>query len=108
MIYSNKIESLNNLPYYIDSKNQSWIQEEDIIVYLCNNNGAFYMQYFIGNTYLNLHNINGNFPLLNVLIAIHEVFEIISDMANKPAEERDFEKRLPVPIYISISEDRGK
>jgi hypothetical protein len=29
-------------------------------------------------------------------------------MANKPAEERDFEKRLPVPIYISISEDRGK
>lgn len=102
LIYEGNIESLNNLSYSIDSNNNSWIKEEDIISSLCKNNSEFYMEYFTGKTYLNLKNVDGKFPLLHVLIAAHQVFELIADADPKTSDEADYEK-LTFPFIIQLA-----
>jgi hypothetical protein len=102
IVYEGEIESLNNLPYYINENNKSWVKEQHIIDYLCNHDGTFYMSYFIGKTYLNLQNNGGSFPMLNTLIAIHEVFEIIADLEIKTKFESNYEK-LVYPFIFQLA-----
>jgi len=90
-LYEGEIDTLNGLPYQIDT-NDSWVKETDIIKYLCESNGTFYMEYFQGETYLNVNNIDGKFPLINVLVAAHEVFDVISDKENKNKREEKYLK----------------
>lgn len=111
-VYKGNIETLNSLHYYIGTDNASWVEEQNLIHSICNNNGAFYMKYFMGGTYLNLKNKNGMFPLLHVLIAIHEVYEIISDLSDKTEEESEYLRKIYPFIFqlakIGASELEGK
>lgn len=102
IVFKGEIESLNNLPYSIDNNNGSWIKENDIINYLCDSNGVFYMKYFVDKTYLSLQLKDGKFPLLHVLIAVHQVFEIIADTKNKTFSESDYEK-LVYPFIFQLA-----
>lgn len=100
------IKVANNLPYHIDVLG-SWVNEEDIIHYLCANDDVFYMKYFMGETYLSLKEIDGKFPLLNALIAIHEVFEIIADKESKNGIEIAYEKLL-FPFIMQLAKIGAK
>lgn len=94
MVYEGTIDTLGGLPYHIDAKNQSWIKEEDIIQTLCQEDGVFYMTYFIGKTYIGDHEKEGKFPLLSALIAIREVFEFVADQKDKSETEKNYERRV--------------
>ncbi|MED3912862.1 hypothetical protein P4597_27665 [Peribacillus simplex] len=101
-VFEGEIGTLNKLPYYIDKDNNSWIEENDIIDYLCDSNGSFYMKYFIDKTYLNRQNKDGKFPLLHVLIAAHEVFEKVADTKSKTYSETEYEK-LVYPFIFQLA-----
>lgn len=102
-LYKGNINVLNDLPYYlINAEGNTVVKEEDIIKHICDNNGVFYMKYFMGKTYLSLNNNNGEFPLFNVLIATHEVFEVIADLETKGEQELKYEKDF-FPFIIQLA-----
>lgn len=102
IIYEGTINTLNNLPYIIDDKNNSFISEEDIVNYLCSSDSHFFIKYFMGGTYLYQSNVDGKYPLLNALIAVHEVFERIADISDKDLLEKNYERNT-FPFIIQLA-----
>lgn len=92
-IFQSEIETLNGLPYTVDTDG-SWVKENDIVKYLCNDDWYFYIKYFMEETYLNLKRNEDQFSLLHTLIAAHEVFEIVSDLKLKSDVEKYYEKNV--------------
>ena len=94
VLHTGNVKTLNNLPYFIEKGDNTLVDEKDIIDCLCYQDGAFYMEYFVDKTYLSVSEINGRYPLLNVMIATREVFEIVADKEDKRDLEIRFEKDL--------------